>query len=101
MGKARAVSPRGIITAFRTLTSIPLPGRDCDNLASAVPWFPLVGFVLGSLLFLASVVLLRCFPGFHTGIAFFLVVMSVVLTRAFHLDGLADWEEGTGITFSR
>ena len=33
---------RGLVTALRTLTLLPVPGRDSARLADALPWFPAV-----------------------------------------------------------
>lgn len=86
---------RGLTTAIRTLSSIPVPGRDASEMASALPYFPLVGAFIGSILVgishLFSFIHLVDWPG---GAAFLLLVVSIALTRGIHLDGLADTADG-------
>jgi adenosylcobinamide-GDP ribazoletransferase len=87
----------GLITAIRTLTIIPVPGKDSRNLASSLPWFPVVGLLIGGILYACAVA-----PGlvgaevWPQAIAALLLVFGVLLTRAIHLDGLADWADGFG-----
>lgn len=86
---------RGFITAVRTLTILPVPGKDADNLASSLPWFPVVGLLLG--LMLRSVPLLTEYTTWEPwpeGLALVLLFMSIFLTRGLHLDGLADLADG-------
>lgn len=89
------VLPRGFVTAVRTLSVLPVPGRDADNNASALPWFPLVGCLLGLVVYGISV-LCGAFPGgpWPEGTAALLVLVGIVLTRGLHLDGLSDWADG-------
>jgi adenosylcobinamide-GDP ribazoletransferase len=88
---------KGLRTAVRTLTSIPLWGMDDGDLSAALPWFPLVGLFLGLILFLSSVLWsLLPVPPWHSGLAVLLVIIYVLLTRGFHLDGLADWADSMG-----
>ncbi|MFW5858601.1 MAG: adenosylcobinamide-GDP ribazoletransferase [Planctomycetota bacterium] len=84
--------PRGLVSAIRTLSVLPVPGRDAASLASALPWFPLVG---GLLALLAGLPLIA-FPLWPAGAAFASVVLLVVLTGCIHLDGLADVADGLG-----
>src|SRR5512145_1363019 len=86
----------GLVTALRTLTILPVPGSDASDMSRALPWFPLVGCLLGFLLwglawgfgFMAVF-----WPG---GTALVVVAASAILTRGLHLDGLADWADGFG-----
>jgi adenosylcobinamide-GDP ribazoletransferase len=88
---------RGLITALRTLTILPVPGRDAASFSSALPFFPLVGALVGAALW---GLLLACgqLPdgGWPVGAAAGAVVGGIVLTRGLHLDGLADWADGFG-----
>jgi adenosylcobinamide-GDP ribazoletransferase len=65
-------------------------------MSDALPWFPLVGCVLGAILYglaRAGSLLLGDWP---EGLAALVLAGSVLLTRGFHLDGLADWADGFG-----
>lgn len=42
---------KGLITAIRTLSIIPVYGRDAEDFSEAVVWFSFVGFILGIILF--------------------------------------------------
>jgi adenosylcobinamide-GDP ribazoletransferase len=88
---------KGFITAIRTLSILPVPGKDADNMASSLLWFPVVGLLLGSILYAivygAGLVLDNPWP---EGIAAVVLGCSVLLTRAIHLDGLGDWADGFG-----
>ena len=86
---------RGLITAIRTLTIMRLPGKDADNLANSLPWFPVVGALLGSLVaLLAWVVGQRLNWPFGAGIL--CLALSTILTGGLHLDGLADTFDSFG-----
>jgi adenosylcobinamide-GDP ribazoletransferase len=88
---------RGFITAIRTLTAIPLPGKDADRLASSLPWFPVVGCLLGGILYaVAWVVGLIDSNHWPQGGALVVTVAGVFLTKGLHLDGLADFADGFG-----
>lgn len=86
---------RGLISAIRTLTAVPIPGRDAEKMSSALPWFPVVGLLLGLVICgtieLPALAMGRTWP---EGLAILAVVAGVFLTRAIHLDGLADWADG-------
>lgn len=86
---------RGLITAVRTLTAIPVPGRDAPRLSSALIWFPAVGVLLG--LVICGIIRLHWLVTGTTwpeGAAVLAIIAGVVLTRGIHLDGLADWADG-------
>ena len=86
---------RNLRTAFGLLTTLPvglpenwLPG---DSGRAGV-WYPLVGMVIGGLVWLVWRVLNLCFPPFMAGALTLLV--WVVITGGLHLDGLADCCDG-------
>ena len=84
----------GMASAFRTLTVLPFPGKECGHLETTLYWFPLVGLVLGGLVFGMAWLLL---PMGYPLLSGALVCCALAfLTRAFHLDGLADTADGFG-----
>ena len=82
----------GLVTALRTLTVLPVPGKDTANFSSSLFWFPAVGLLLGLLQVAAG------YAGYLSGwneLSAALVVLSGVgLTRGMHADGLADLADG-------
>lgn len=87
---------QGLVTALRTLTILPVPGRDTRDLPQALPWFPLVGCLLGIMLWGLALAFDLASAGWPAGAAITAVAGSAVLTRGFHLDGLADLADGFG-----
>jgi adenosylcobinamide-GDP ribazoletransferase len=88
---------RGLVTALRTLTILPVPGKEAEKLSSALPWFPFVGLLIGGALYGIMVLYARSgFMVWPEGVAAAIVACSIVLTRAMHLDGLADAADGFG-----
>lgn len=87
---------QGLITAFRTLTVLPVPGRDSEDFAASLPWFPVIGLILGVLLALAGGLWDRFLGTWFEGAACLLLAGSILLTRGLHLDGLADWADALG-----
>jgi adenosylcobinamide-GDP ribazoletransferase len=90
----------GLRLAVTLLTAIPLPGRPAApsrrTAAAAMYWAPLVGAGAGALG--AGVLLLAARVG-HTGpllAAALAIGTGAVVTRALHLDGLADFADGLG-----
>ena len=86
---------RGLVTAIRTLTSLPCPGREADKMTSALPWFPVVGLLLGGLLYGVS----ACTQWLTRGLwpeasAIVVLICAALFTGGLHLDGLADWADG-------
>ncbi|MCX7009331.1 MAG: adenosylcobinamide-GDP ribazoletransferase [Kiritimatiellaeota bacterium] len=84
---------RGLITALRTLTVLRVPGRDAASMASALPWFPLVGLLAGGVVGVAFTGLLY-YLHWSAGAAALAVLISALLTGGLHLDGLADTMDG-------
>lgn len=85
---------RGLLAAFSFLTLLPVPAsvhRDVRALATAPPYYPLVGAALG----LAGLLFWKLFGFLPAGImAVALALLQVVLTRAIHIDGLGDTFDG-------
>jgi len=87
----------GLITAIRTLTRIPIRGNYSDNFASSLPWFPLVGFLIASLLnFFLYLFGILTHQTWNEAVAFFILLFDILITGALHLDGLADWADSLG-----
>lgn len=64
------------------------------DLARSIAWFPVVGFLLGVVLVYSDKALLWILPHTNTLSNALLLVISVVTTRALHMDGLADTLDG-------
>ena len=82
----------GAVTALRTLTVLPVPGRDTEHFSRSLFWFPVAGLLLG---------LLQVVVG-YTGYRFgwpelssaMIVLGGTALTRGMHVDGFADMADG-------
>ncbi|MHB1349136.1 MAG: adenosylcobinamide-GDP ribazoletransferase [Desulfobulbaceae bacterium] len=88
-------SLRNLAAAFRFLTILPLPGSfGCagDDLRGALPWFPLVGLVLGGFAAAAAWLLWQFLP--VPVAAVMLTFLLISFSGAMHLDGLADSADG-------
>ena len=87
---------KGFRCAWAFLTCLPgglHPDRD-DTIGSAVPWFPVVGIVIGAITgaaYLGAVEFLDPFLA-----ALVAVGLGAILTGAFHEDGLADTSDALG-----
>ncbi|MFW5893696.1 MAG: adenosylcobinamide-GDP ribazoletransferase [Verrucomicrobiota bacterium] len=91
-----------LVTAMRTLTALPVPGTDTEDAVEALPWFPVVGALLGGLAFALDWGLRISLGWDDPGMrAFVLVLFGVVATRGLHLDGVADWADGFWGGFAR
>lgn len=91
-------SVRGLGSAVKTLTSIPWPWRGSKELASSLPWFPVVGLFIGLVLYVLGIVWdLSPFDEWSGGAALLMVGAELWLTRGLHLDGLADWADSIGV----
>ena len=65
----------------------------------SVMFYPLVGFLLGAILYLISLVLSPYVPSFHIGIILF--ALWAVFTGGLHLDGYCDTVDGLFVDKSR
>lgn len=84
---------RGLLSAIRILTAVPVPGRDAGFSAAALPWFPVVGAALGATCWALA---MAVGPRWPEGAAILSVALGVILTGGLHLDGLADTADGLG-----
>lgn len=93
---------KGLTTAIRTLTILPLPGRDAPNLSAALYWFVWIGALLGAILYLlARLLIFFSNSNWPQGTAAIVLVAGVILTRGLHLDGLADFADAFWGTHQR
>jgi adenosylcobinamide-GDP ribazoletransferase len=81
-------------TAVGFLTVLPAPQIDFapDRLGRSARWFPIVGLILGVLLFGADILLRSIFPDAVRAVL--VVGIWAALTGGLHLDGLADCCDG-------
>jgi adenosylcobinamide-GDP ribazoletransferase len=85
------------LAALQFLTIYPWPRRaerSADEIAAGSVFFPVIGFLLGSILVLMNSLLKPFVPAGILSVA--LVALLALLTRGFHLDGLADTFDGLG-----
>ena len=88
---------QGLGTALKTLTLIPWSSKNADNFSLSLPWFPVVGLLLGFVLYGISLLgSMAPIPAWPAGMAVLIVALEVFLTRGLHLDGLADWADSIG-----
>lgn len=86
---------KALITTIRTLTILPVPGKDTDDFARSLYWFPVIGLLLGGILYAVTVGIdYACREPWAEGTALLLLLLSILLTRGLHLDGLCDWADG-------
>lgn len=91
-----------MLTAIMFYTRIPVPkstGFSAENLNRATRYFPLVGIIVGgsgALLFIAANLVL----GVYASVLGSLIFM-IIITGAFHEDGLADFCDGFGGGYSK
>lgn len=85
---------RALITALRTLTRLSVPGSDTAHLASALPFFPAVGALIGVVV--AGVLYGITLNGWPTGAGIAAMITVLWITRGLHVDGLADVADAFG-----
>ena len=81
-----------LVTALRTLTVLPVPGKDSETFSSSLFWFPVVGLLLG--LLQAAIGYAGYSVGWNELAAALVVLGGIALTRGMHADGLADMADG-------
>lgn len=84
---------RGFSTAVRTLTLLPFPGKNAENFADSLSYFPIIGAFIGGCVSVA-IWLMTDFVHWTAGGAMLGVLLCTCLTRGLHLDGLADATDG-------
>jgi adenosylcobinamide-GDP ribazoletransferase len=85
---------RPFITAFRTLTIIPLPGKDATLFSQSLVFFPVAGAFIAVCEYGIMIAGEHFLPRFPAVTVFFMVMAGVLLTGAIHCDGLADFCDG-------
>ena len=83
---------RNFISALQFITILPLGKARTFDPPKMVPYFPLVGILLGLMVALFDAVFIRFWT--PPVAALLDVIMLAVLTAAFHLDGLGDTADG-------
>jgi adenosylcobinamide-GDP ribazoletransferase len=79
-------------SAIQFMTILPAGKPGDFDAAATVPWFPAVGLLLGGILVLFDLLAARWWE--LPSVAVLEVVLLVVVTGAFHLDGLGDTADG-------
>jgi adenosylcobinamide-GDP ribazoletransferase len=83
---------RGLVTALRTLTILPVPGRDAERFSDSLYWFLPVGLLVGGLeALLAKTGMLLGWPELS---ALLVLLGGIISTRGLHADGFADLADG-------
>ena len=83
---------RNLISALQFITILPLGKAKSYDPPKMVPYFPLVGVLLGLIVALFDSVVIRLWT--PPVAALLDVILLAVLTAAFHLDGLGDTADG-------
>ena len=79
---------RNLRAAITFLTRVPVPISGTPSITAAVPWFPVVGAMIGLAVGGVAAGLLQVVPAIVA--ASIAVLFGILLTGAFHEDGLAD-----------
>lgn len=90
------------LAALQFLTLVPWPRRaerSADEIGAGAGFFPVIGFILGTAVAAADALLRPYVPAVLLSVI--LVALLAVLSRGFHLDGLADSFDGLGAGGSR
>ena len=83
---------KSLIAAIQFLTILPLGKPKIFDPKGMIPFFPIVGLILGGLVLIFDRAAMRLWS--EPVVAMLDVILLVVLTGAFHLDGLADTADG-------
>lgn len=93
---------RLFLTALQFFTRLPVPrwvGHSASQLNQAARYFPLVGIVVGALSATVLALAAHCLP---LSVAVLLAMTAgILITGAFHEDGLSDFVDGMGGGFTR
>jgi adenosylcobinamide-GDP ribazoletransferase len=84
----------GVLGAAQFLTRVPIRLRSAPELARSVPWFPVIGALIGAAVGGIAAASMEFVPPLVA--ASLAVMCGVLLTGAFHEDGLADTADAMG-----
>ncbi len=84
----------GFLGAVQFLTRVPIHLRAAPDLAASVPWFPIVGALVGVMAGGVAAGLMEWVPAAVA--ATLAIVFGLAVTGAFHEDGLADTMDALG-----
>ncbi len=80
--------------AIQFLTRLPIRLRKAPNVAASVPWFPVVGALIGVAIGAVAAGMMELVPAQVA--AAVAIIFGVAITGAFHEDGLADTADALG-----
>jgi adenosylcobinamide-GDP ribazoletransferase len=82
------------VTALRTLTIIPFPGKDTEDYSKSLLFFPLAGGIIALLLY-PFFWLCQQIPENFSGVQGLLFTLfTIIITGGLHIDGIADVADG-------
>jgi adenosylcobinamide-GDP ribazoletransferase len=84
------------VTALRTLTVLPVPGKEATTPSASLPFFPVVGAVLGIVLYYEAVGTSLLFNTNSLIGGCIVTVTAILITGMLHIDGFADVADGFG-----
>ncbi len=86
---------KSVLAAIRFLTILPVPsraGEEEKHLSRSVPFFPVVGLLIGLVAATFDSALIRIFPSILSSML--VVIALIAASGGLHLDGLADTADG-------
>jgi adenosylcobinamide-GDP ribazoletransferase len=83
---------KNLFAAIRFITILPAGRSEHFDALGMVPWFPVVGLLLGALLAVFDLAASHLWP--VSAVSILDVILLAILTGAFHLDGLGDTADG-------
>ncbi|MFA5513618.1 MAG: adenosylcobinamide-GDP ribazoletransferase [Sphaerochaetaceae bacterium] len=89
----------GLASAFRSITIIPVWGKESESICSTLYWFVSVGLLLGSVSYFIALFFNKFGSPLLGGL--FAVITLAFLSRGFHLDGVCDTADGFGGGFTK
>jgi len=81
-----------LISAIQFITILPIGSKPLYNPRGMIKYFPIVGLILGAMLCAFDQIALRLWPA--PVVAMLDVVFLIVITGAFHIDGIGDAADG-------